>query len=248
MPAYQRPEYFLDSLGNTENLLGWPDLFSLDYSFSDLPSLVLESTSDDISAAQTTQDSPEDGRQRGVLTSNDSTLFAPQDPMALELGQYDIQMLLKHIKDQCFPQLWSSPLGKKSPLETHLSAAVLTFANMTYLAPNSISHASLTNLLALLAISSKHLAAQLSNEQPEKSEYWNQYAETTWNRAKKDLNYSLRTEISPKAAKYKDLIMAVSTMISFSVRALRLTLILGPLLTWLDRYSTTDNPMPESIS
>ncbi|KAF4956244.1 hypothetical protein FSARC_11643 [Fusarium sarcochroum] len=239
LPVHQRPGYFLDSLGNMDNLLDWPDLLTLDYSFSDLSSLGLESTFDDVSTAQSTRPStlprfvspcpdesrslyqkqgpPDDARQGGICMSNDSTLFAPQDPMTFELGQGDTQMLLKHIKDQCFPQLWSSPLGKKSPLETHLVAAVLTFANMTYLAPQRISHASLTNLVALLAISSKHLATQLCDEQPQKSKYWNQYAESSCNRAKKHLDYSLRTEISPKVAKYKDLIMAVSTMVSFSI-------------------------------
>jgi arginine metabolism regulation protein II len=139
--------------------------------------------------------------------------------MKLELSQDDTQMLLKHTKDHCFPQLWSSPLGKKSPLETHLTAAVLTFASMTYLAPRQISHASFTNVLALLAISSKHLAAQIRNEDSDKSEHWNQYAESAYQKAKQHLDYSLSTEVSPKVAKYKDLIMAVSTIVSFSVRA-----------------------------
>lgn len=237
---FQHPAYTPDFLGNTESVLDWPDLFSVDYSLSDLLSPSFGNTHHDVPEPQNARSSivppltaPYSDHTRPLWHSQDAAsrssrqdvsniglpCLEPQGPMKLELSQDDTQMLLKHTKDHCFPQLWSSPLGKKSPLETHLTAAVLTFASMTYLAPRQISHASFTNVLALLAISSKHLAAQIRNEDSDKSEHWNQYGESAYQKAKQHLDYSLSTEVSPKVAKYKDLIMAVSTIVSFSVRA-----------------------------
>ncbi|TVY62195.1 Arginine metabolism regulation protein II [Fusarium oxysporum f. sp. cubense] len=232
------PAYTPDFLGNTESVLDWPDLFSVDYSLSDLLSPGFGNTHNDAPEPQDarlpivpTLTAPYSDHARSLWHSQDAVsrssrqdvsnmglpCLKPQGPMTLELSQDDTQMLLKHIKDHCFPQLWSSLLGKKSPLETHLTAAVLTFANMTYLVPRQISHASFTNVLALLAISSKHLAAQIRNRDLDKSEHWNQYAESAYQKAKQHLDYSLNTEVSPKVAKYKDLIMAVSTIVSFSI-------------------------------
>ncbi|EWZ81972.1 hypothetical protein FOWG_14386 [Fusarium oxysporum f. sp. lycopersici MN25] len=238
LSMFQHPAYTPDFLGNTESVLDWPDLFSVDYSLSDLLSPGFDNTHNNAPEPQNARSSivppltaPHSDHTRPFWHSQDAVsrssrqdvsnmglpCLEPQGPMTLELSQDDTQMLLKHIKDHCFPQLWSSPLGKKSPLETHLTAAVLTFANMTYLTPRQISHASFTNVLALLAISSKHLAAQIRNEDSDKSEHWNQYAESAYQKAKQHLDYSLSTEVSPKLAKYKDLIMAVSTIVSFSI-------------------------------
>ncbi|QKD56496.2 uncharacterized protein FOBCDRAFT_203566 [Fusarium oxysporum Fo47] len=238
LSMFQHPAYTPDFLGNTESVLDWPDLFSVDYSLSDLLSPSFGNTHHDVPEPQNARSSivppltaPYSDHTRPLWHSQDAAsrssrqdvsniglpCLEPQGPMKLELSQDDTQMLLKHTKDHCFPQLWSSPLGKKSPLETHLTAAVLTFASMTYLAPRQISHASFTNVLALLAISSKHLAAQIRNEDSDKSEHWNQYGESAYQKAKQHLDYSLSTEVSPKVAKYKDLIMAVSTIVSFSI-------------------------------
>ncbi|EXL44422.1 hypothetical protein FOCG_13404 [Fusarium oxysporum f. sp. radicis-lycopersici 26381] len=237
LSMFQHPAYTPDFLGNTESVLDWPDLFSVDYSLSDLLSPSFGNTHHDVPEPQNARSSivppltaPYSDHTRPLWHSQDAAsrssrqdvsniglpCLEPQGPMKLESSQDDTQMLLKHTKDHCFPQLWSSPLGKKSPLETHLTAAVLTFASMTYLAPRQISHASFTNVLALLAISSKHLAAQIRNEDSDKSEHWNQYGESAYQKAKQHLDYSLSTEVSPKVAKYKDLIMAVSTIVSFS--------------------------------
>ncbi|XEV01592.1 hypothetical protein FSHL1_006879 [Fusarium sambucinum] len=236
-PVNQSSKYAFGFLGNSENLLDWPDLFSMDYSFLDCFSPRFDrasingqethNISSSITSPSMTHDSNDacplwiaQERNAQDVSCEGLTFSETQKAMTLELGQIDTHMLFKHIKDHCFPQLWSSSIGRKSPLETHLTAAVLTFANITYLAPRQTSHASLTNLLALLAISSKHLATQLSQTEPEKSNHWNQYAERTFEKAKHHLAHSLNNEVCPKVAKYKDIVMAVSSMISFSVRTI----------------------------
>ncbi|KAL6915431.1 hypothetical protein FSST1_006926 [Fusarium sambucinum] len=233
-PVNQSSKYAFGFLGNSENLLDWPDLFSMDYSFLDCFSPRFDrasingqethNISSSITSPSMTHDSNDacplwiaQERNAQDVSCEGLTFSETQKAMTLELGQIDTHMLFKHIKDHCFPQLWSSSIGRKSPLETHLTAAVLTFANITYLAPRQTSHASLMNLLALLAISSKHLATQLSQTEPEKSNHWNQYAESTFKKAKHHLVHSLNNEICPKVAKYKDIVMAVSSMICFSI-------------------------------
>lgn len=243
LPVNQGSKYTCGFLGNSENVLDWPDLFSMDYSFLDCLSPRFDNASIDgqethnmsssITSPPTTHSSNDacplwaaQERTAQDVSCEGLAFSKAQKAMDLESGQSDTHMLFKHIKDHCFPQLWSSSIGRKSPLETHLTAAVLTFANITYLAPRQTSHASLTNLLALLAISSKHLSTQLSQIEPEMSKHWNQYAERTFEKAKHHLVHSFNNEICPKVAKYKDIVMAVSSMISFSVRTV------GPALIW----------------
>lgn len=226
----------VDILPEVGGLLDWPDLFDLDSPFYYLSSpgfddslnlsasprlpFPLSFSTPDLDGNSYSYVDPNQGTRTEPIQINDEELPdppQPQIPSIRYLDREDAQLLLRHLKDDCIPHMWSAPLGSRSPLDIHLDAAMMTLAKITYMGRQDISHASLANLLALLAISSKHLAAQTVTTQPETSKSWDEFAEQNLAEAREKLKYSLQNEISPKLAKYKDQVMAISMMLAFAI-------------------------------
>ncbi|KAF4987799.1 hypothetical protein FDECE_15292 [Fusarium decemcellulare] len=227
----QRPiQAFDDFFPDSGDLLHWPDLFHLDLYPNEFPSTAfddalpsLPSLRHDFSMGVPSITSPPTDRliwegPNGSVGDCPSELGSdcsiPPHPSTIELDRDDARLLLKHMKAHCFPHMWSLPLGSRSPLDIHLNGAIMTLASVTYLDGQHISHASSTNLLAILAFSAKHLAAHTQNLETRKR--WDDFAEAKFREAQKHLDYSLCSEISPKTAKYKDLVMAASSVLSFA--------------------------------
>ncbi|RKK15646.1 hypothetical protein BFJ65_g9234 [Fusarium oxysporum f. sp. cepae] len=57
LSMFQHPAYTPDFLGNTESVLDWPDLFSVDYSLSDLLSPSFGNTHHDVPEPQNARSS-----------------------------------------------------------------------------------------------------------------------------------------------------------------------------------------------
>lgn len=218
-----QPMLPMDSMLNTDNLLDWTDLFDLDSSPSWFPT---ESTID-IDALNVLPDTAaipsfnSDASWEGVHLSNlGINSPAPLKPKTPRIAfselvtVEDAQMLLKHYSDCMITHIWSLPLGQKSSMDIHIDAAVTTLARLTFIAIRPVSHASLSHLYAVLALSSMHMA---NGKEQVDAEYWRQLAERLNKEAQETLRYSLQHEISPKAAKYKDLLLSISSILSFAV-------------------------------
>jgi arginine metabolism regulation protein II len=218
-----QPPLPIDPLPNTDNLLDWTDLFDLDTSPSWLPA---EPTIN-IEALNSLQDSTaipifnNDTCWEGLHLSNlGITSPAPLKPKTPRLAFAelitvdDAQMLLKHYSDCMITHIWSLPLAQKSSMDIHIDAAVTTLARLTFIATRPVSHASLSHLYAVLALSSMHLA---NGKEKADAEHWQQLSERLEKEAQVTLRYSLQHEVSPKAAKYKDLLLSISSIVSFAV-------------------------------
>ncbi|KAJ3535676.1 hypothetical protein NM208_g7044 [Fusarium decemcellulare] len=226
-PMQAFDELFPDS----GDLLDWQDLFHIDLHPNGLPSTAYDEALTSLPSIQhdfsmgvpsiisLLTDRPSwEGPNESVgdcPSEIAGDISIPPHPSTTYLDRDDAQLLLKHVKSHCFPHMWSLPLGSRSPLDIHLNGAAMTLASFTYLDAQHISHASFTNLLAILALSAKHLAAHTLN--PETRKRWDDFAEAKFREAQKHLDYSLCKEISPKTAKYKDLVMAASSALSFAI-------------------------------
>ncbi|KAJ3539873.1 hypothetical protein NM208_g5307 [Fusarium decemcellulare] len=207
----------LELLPSTDNLLDWTDLFDLDSGFSWRPSEAVNDinmpdfslpTSSPVAAVDIlqfqasieTQDTPESSLPRPVFS----------EVIAVE----DAQLLLKHFNDCMIAHIWSLPLAQKCSLDIHIDAAVATLARLTFLTTRTVSHASLSHLYSVLSLSAMHLAhiKGQSNVQ-----HWHNLAGSMSKKAKNNFRYSLEHEISPKAAKYKDLVLAISSILTFAI-------------------------------
>lgn len=218
-----QPLLAVDSMLNTDNLLDWTDLFDLDSSPSWFPP---ESTIDidalnEIPHTAAITSFNNDANWEGVHLSNlGINSPAPLKPKTPRIAfselvtVEDAQMLLKHYSDCMITHIWSLPLGQKSSMDIHIDAAVTTLARLTFIAIRPVSHASLSHLYAVLALSSMHLA---NGREKVDAEYWRQLAERLNKEAQGTLRYSLQHEVSPKAAKYKDMLLSISSILSFAV-------------------------------
>ncbi|KAL2680396.1 hypothetical protein Neosp_007994 [[Neocosmospora] mangrovei] len=212
-----------DPLLNTDNLLDWTDLFDLDSS----PSWLLADSTVDVEALSSVPNAAaippfnNDTSWEGMHLSNMNIASpAPPNPKTPRIAfselvtVEDAQILLKHFSDCMISHMWSLPLGQKSSMDIHIDAAVTTLARLTFIAIRPVSHASLSHLYAVLAASSMHFA---NGKGPVDTERWQQLAERLNKEAQETLRYSLQHEISPKAAKYKDLLLSMSSIVSFAV-------------------------------
>lgn len=212
-----------DPLLNTDNLLDWTDLFDLDSS----PSWLLADSTVDVEALSSVPDAAaippfnDDTNWEGVHLSNMNIASpAPPKPKTPRIAfselvtVEDAQMLLKHFSDCMISHMWSLPLGQKSSMDIHIDAAVTTLARLTFIAIRPVSQASLSHLYAVLAASAMHFA---NGKGLVDTERWQQLAERLNKEAQETLRYSLQHEISPKAAKYKDLLLSMSSIVSFAV-------------------------------
>ncbi|KAI8715957.1 Zn(2)-C6 fungal-type domain-containing protein [Fusarium sp. LHS14.1] len=212
-----------DPLLSTDNLLDWTDLFDLDSS----PSWLLSDSTVDIEALSSVPNAAaippfnNDTSWEGVHLSNTNIASpAPPKPKTPRIAfselvtVEDAQILLKHFSDCMISHMWSLPLGQKSSMDIHIDAAVTTLARLTFIAIRPVSHASLSHLYAVLAASSMHFA---NGKGPVDTGRWQQLAERLNKEAQETLRYSLQHEISPKAAKYKDLLLSMSSIVSFAI-------------------------------
>ncbi|WAO93321.1 Zn(2)-C6 fungal-type domain-containing protein [Fusarium falciforme] len=218
-----QPLLAVDSMLNTDNLLDWTDLFDLDSSPSWFPA---ESTIDidalnELPHTAALPSFNSDASWEGVHLSNlGINSLAPLKPKTPRIAfselvtVEDAQMLLKHYSDCMITHIWSLPLGQKSSMDIHIDAAVTTLARLTFIAIRPVSHASLSHLYAVLALSSMHLA---NGKKEKDAEYWQKFAERLNKEAQETLRYSLQHEVSPKAAKYKDMLLSISSILSFAI-------------------------------
>ncbi|RSM07314.1 hypothetical protein CDV31_008679 [Fusarium ambrosium] len=218
-----QPMLAVDFMLNTDNLLDWTDLFDLDSSPSWFPADstidmdALNAMPDPTTIPIVNTDTNWEGVQMSNLGINSPAPLKPKTPRVAfsELVTVeDTQMLLKHYSDCMITHIWSLPLGQKSSMDIHIDAAVATLARLTFIAIRPVSHASLSHLYAVLALSSMHFA---NGKEKTDAEYWQQLAERLNKEAQETLRYSLQHEISPKAAKYKDLLLGISSLASFAV-------------------------------
>ena len=219
------------------NVLGWPDLFEMETPFSWLSPQAIDEVLDQTIIASPPPPSllpttpapetavPNNHSQTSANTQPTETILArtavsPTQRLAATttLRPEDAQLLIKHFRDEVLPPMWSMPVGKKRPIDLHVHAAIMTLAELTYMTSLRVSHASVANLLALLAVSAKHLAARLNSNRLGDGKIWDEFAESRIQEAKQNLQYALQHELSPKTAKYKDVLMAIAMMLSFSVR------------------------------
>ncbi|KAL2397512.1 hypothetical protein ABEF93_000140 [Exophiala dermatitidis] len=227
---------FVDSL-NMNDFLDWPDLFDLDLPENDfLP----QNFEEDIANAAYLETSgllsrgtPLRGLEENPVQHegalNDTRLSSPKPVDASTRNELvdnginyaDVQILLKHFNDQVIAHMWAAPVTRKSPWELmNVDSAVITLARLTYMTSQTLSHAALSNLFALTATSANHLAAQLCKEPDSAAsvEHWQHLAIVTIKEAKRHLQWSLRNEVrGPHKAKYKDQLMAIIAMLSFSI-------------------------------
>ncbi|KAL5603806.1 hypothetical protein FOVSG1_006556 [Fusarium oxysporum f. sp. vasinfectum] len=209
------PSPDLDCWPNSDNFLDWQDVFDLDSSTILPASLDLDSIQalpTPLDGTPSFQNAPEDV----WLAENQQTYQDPSQPPALSglLSPTEAQLLLGHYSSNVIAHIWSFPLGRKSSMDIHFDTAVSTLARLTLVARTPVSHASLSHLYAVLAISSKHMG---DNVQRETREYWSDLAERLYSVSWDNFRHSLKHETSPKVAKYKDLVMAISSLNSFSV-------------------------------
>ncbi|KAL4876734.1 fungal-specific transcription factor domain-containing protein [Aspergillus karnatakaensis] len=129
----------------------------------------------------------------------------------------DAPFLFKHFNESVVPQMLIMPLGDKSPWRImNLSAAMATYNDLTILGSQTISHARLANLYGILACSAVHLSTAHGTADP--ATHWQQGACQMFEQARDHMQKSLKYETrDPKRAKYKDQLMAISSLIQYTV-------------------------------
>ncbi|KAF1986099.1 hypothetical protein K402DRAFT_333127 [Aulographum hederae CBS 113979] len=125
----------------------------------------------------------------------------------------DAKLLLDHCRD--FLDVLSPLRNQKSFWKVlHLPSALTTLSE--YVLWKSAGHARLSLLYSLLSVSAFHLDRTSGNEQEQG--YWWSVGESYNTKARRELQWSLREElVGPKKAKYKDLAMAMLTMVTVAV-------------------------------
>lgn len=202
------------NLDTVEDCLNWPDLFNLEDMWPDLNQNAI-------------QNKPFDNTTRYLGTiGTDMTLGIPQQDdsqnLDFSLGSIqveDAELLLKRYQDTVISHSFSFPLIEKSPWEiVNVNAAVMTLSRINYLGTERVTHASMANLLTLIATSAAHKAASAKNSGDYNAVHWENIRAAGYSKAKSHLQESLKNETGHiKKAKYKDQFMAVSAMLSFAV-------------------------------
>jgi arginine metabolism regulation protein II len=209
-------------LSNPNDFLDWADILALDYEndifFSDatFPNELLNLNSQITDSGGPFR--PGDVSQLHVTDAGpvDQTISSP--PGSIDLTSPTIQKLLRYFRDQVVPRFSAIPEGYKSPWKiSNASAAVQTLAEMTYLGSNSVKHANLANLYAVIAISAHSLAC-VPEDSSHSIEYWEELSTQASNQAKAHLQVSLQKETQGVGkCKYKDQLMMILAMASYAV-------------------------------
>ncbi|KAL4863615.1 hypothetical protein BDV12DRAFT_206370 [Aspergillus spectabilis] len=129
----------------------------------------------------------------------------------------DAPFLFKHFNENVVPQMLIMPLGDKSPWRImNLSSAMATYNDLIILGSQTISHARLANLYGLLACSAVHLSS--AHSVVDSAEHWHRAACQMFEQARDHMQKSLKYETrEQKRAKYKDQLMAISSLIQYTV-------------------------------
>ncbi|RAL12671.1 Zn(II)2Cys6 transcription factor [Aspergillus homomorphus CBS 101889] len=224
------PSLSQESIAYMNDLLQWSDLFSLDLQMPDS----LMSTAFDIGDALVLEPGAQAAMNGGAMGMTDPVLDAdgelnemhptaiPQIPSNPHIESVnvlaDAHFLLRHFQDHVISRMSAIPLEQKSPWKIlNLPSAVVTFSDLTFLGSQNISHARLANLYCLLACSALHLSVNPTTNTSETREHWQPIAEHAYNLAKNHMQTSLRHETQPKAAKYKDQLMAICALTEFAI-------------------------------
>lgn len=227
------------SFEDMDHLLQWNDLFDLD--FPEANGIPMAGVPADMGATfafpadqwhlggkhpgEAEYDEPSQDHQRDTTAD---AIGADGDSPALKLlvnesfTSKTSELLLRYFKDQVVDHMSTMPVPKRSPWEIlNLEASMLTFMRLGFPMPQQISNASVANFMALLALSATHLAAQPLERRlidPEGVSQWCEVSEKAASQAKKCLQLSLQHELyGPQHAKYKDQLMAILAMLTFSV-------------------------------
>lgn len=131
------------------------------------------------------------------------------------------QLLLKHFKDNVIARFMSLPITAKSPWEIIVfSESINTLAHLTFLTSTNVSCAKRATLFGVLAMSAFHLSKNPSFDVHPSRQVgnWEQVQRTSSLEAKQNLQRSLKEELQGYSkAKYKDQLMAILTLLAFSV-------------------------------
>ncbi|PYI31599.1 hypothetical protein BP00DRAFT_456916 [Aspergillus indologenus CBS 114.80] len=207
----------LGSLPTAEESLHWPDILEMDmswpelFNFNDLPSPLPEQPVSLVAegAEQSNEDAPLEG-----------SVQTPGPGFSLgDIQISDAQMLLKRYRDVVVAHSFSFPLSGMSPWEKlNVDSAVITLGRIAFMGTERISHAAMSNLLALLAISAVHKAAAVRKQGTTSSGHWEGVSAASYAKAKDHLQQSLRREShNVPPPKYKEQLMALSAMLSFAI-------------------------------
>jgi arginine metabolism regulation protein II len=232
----------LESLFDTTNALGWSDLFNSnseypmpdfgDQMYDDPLSLLAhvanhppsDALPSELYTTSTMENQRSDKPYHGSASAGVRTLplHSADNEMSEPEILEDAQILLKHFKNVLIPQFSPLPMTAKSPWEILVcSAAVQTYADMTYLEGHNIKHASKANFFAILACSAHHITKTQLIFDALPLERGLRVLEYASLRAKRHMQESLAFETSgPQRAKYKDQLMAIFSLIALAVRPL----------------------------
>ncbi|PYH44077.1 Zn(II)2Cys6 transcription factor [Aspergillus saccharolyticus JOP 1030-1] len=224
------PSLAQESIASMNDLLQWSDLFSMDLQMPDS----MMSTAFDTGDALFLEPDAQAAVNGGAIGMTDSTLDAntaqeihstvmPQISADLGSEPADVlvhaHFLLRHFQDHVISRMSAIPLQQKSPWKIlNVPSAVVTYSDLTFLSAQNISHARLANLYCLLACAAHHLSVDPSTTTSDDSRAtWHPIAEHAYRLAREHMQTSLRNEIQPKVAKYKDQLMAICALTEYAI-------------------------------
>lgn len=223
----------LESLLDAGNLTGFDDLLHVGHDLISFPldeQLHEDSLTSPAHAATTPIEVQSGGSVNDSPNLHDKSMNVHKG-MTLSLNHFSTQAteaellthgqgLLKYFKDALVPTYSPLPVCSKSPWETlNCCAAVHTLADLTYLQNSDVKQASMANLFGILACSAFTIAKKRSNLSSISSSMCEEFHDYASMRAKKCLQESLKAETwGQQKAKYKDQLMAFTTLIALAVR------------------------------
>jgi arginine metabolism regulation protein II len=206
----------IDPLVGLDDSLQWADLFgfaSNAFVDNDVLDSMLEFSTQDTTPCLPLSHDPAMGLGHR-LTPTDSSFLNEKEVLA------EGQCLLRHFNSHVFRRGSCLPITSKSPWGVVLlTEAIHTLAQLTFMGA-SVTSAKKANLFGLLAISSYHLFRNPSFEwqQDRQSGYWLEFSRWTTFEGRRNLQYSLKHEISgPAKAKYKDQMSAILSLLTVAV-------------------------------
>lgn len=201
-----------ENLDITDICLDWPDLFGMD-SLWPCPAFT-----------PPPEPSIWHGQVSDGLTDNQSLSLSSPMPPPFELvgiEMSEVETLLSHYRQRVICDMFSFPPHDKSPMEImNAASAVMTLANIRYMGTERLTHASMANLLAVIALSARHFAAGASTDPAIDAAHWTRISNSAYEQGQAHMKHSLTVELrQSRPPKYKDQLMALSAMLGFAVRS-----------------------------
>lgn len=228
--------FTLESFSSLDQSLSWDDLFDIDmegmtdalratddgngsFFWSGVTDTSPDSTRripEDIAPAPVTTSALPTDLPQGAPHLNQRTMTDP-DAVPIE----DAQLLLQHFRKNLASITCAPPIGQKSPWEIlHLTSAVQTLADTTFLWTTKVTHARKANYYGVLSCAALHLLSTRGDLGDRSPDYIESLASRTLTRATHHMQRSLKSELSgPSKAKYKDQLMAILVLMTRSVSA-----------------------------